>query len=320
MSEKSRMSTKWLVTFILVFVLFPRASGQTMFRECGLIVKPLVESTSFESSNREWVCRATPDYASPPYGARYELRHQNRIWWEQTKCYRLGEIAVNDKGYCAGIGYDYGLDNKGLEVPCLHLVFFSPEGRELGHEVIPRPELEVHFFPAVHSPPYVRTMSMSDNRVMFRMVEPFGLVGSNTIRIYDATTGKLINKIDEAQISLIPESFSLNAAIISDTPLILIHWYSRIPHSTCGQRAEGIGHFTVIDTDGKVCWSSSDDHYDGDYCRFTNPPAFSINRRTSSFKLQFFGPAKTAVFRYSKTEHGYQVLAHVEGSDRKEGN
>ncbi len=245
----------------------------------GVIAKPIgsrtVQPATYKSPSGEYSLFVDPSDRRGEGIANYRFDHKGQQIWSGRKPFTLQGVEVTDQGYIVGIA----------EEDFYHLVILDDRGNFVLHE-----SYEQHRVHHSHSEPYAKQLLYSDKHdyVIFRMEGKEtdcnnSQMGNQWLgeswKVYRLSTGELLHEFHplEHHDDLTDRWNIVDAQIIKNTPLTLLHWYTNGLHYNKEERS---GYFSVVGMDGKPFWSLE---LIGDYADVDMPQRYRAGLASSFF-------------------------------------
>jgi len=213
----------------------------------------VLNAKEYDSPSGAYRLRVDPGNRYGAGKAAYRLTKGGKEVWSGERPFTLWEAGVTDDGTVAGYAYSHGFDPIG-NAGVLRVIILDPRGALIVDHVTRRGEGPRMF----HAPPNPVAEGVivdpANDRLAVRVSGADAKRWGEMLWMYQLSTGRAEGRIDPTERMPDPEfaSYIVAARAVTDTPLILLHWWRSTPGTNDGDRG---ARFTLIDPNGETVWS-----------------------------------------------------------------
>ncbi|UCC30531.1 MAG: hypothetical protein JSU86_20320, partial [Phycisphaerales bacterium] len=263
-------------------------------------------------------------------GAKYRLSKSGVEVWSGEKPYTLREVVLTDEGLAAGFAYRTGSKRDEAEPSSffeggpqnppeyVHVVILNAQGEEVLNDMTER-MAPPHTNPPLPARPYLEQLLVDrpNDRVVARVV-----ARGARWWIYRLSTGASLARLDPRELTpdLPHLKYVVEARLLPDTPLILVHWYTKGPD----YKVKDAGAvFALVDLEAGPVWSfqAENDYADikfgwrryggGTLSYFKKHPAILNTSVGGRFDLRLFAENKQASFVARQNDDGSWTVTEL---------
>lgn len=291
----------------------------------------LAKPEAYESPSRTYSLHVHPHDRFGLRSASYRLTKNGQEVWSADKTYTLRAVTTTDAGFAVGIAYrsvPVERDGKPWDpMQYFHVVILNEQGTEVLNQEEERLPQSFSSTPPTPRSPYAQQLLVDpdNDRVVLRLVEGDGFVGTIGWRIYRLSTGVLLHQFNphERDTKIGNRWWVVDTGLIKGTPLIVTHWYTSGPTSYTPK--ERSGRFTVVAGDGRPVWSY---RVEGDYTHldlkpkiwggvvadyFGKQPAILPTNEKQHFQIRFFATGEVKTYRVERDSIGNWTVSETDG-------
>ena len=300
---------------------------------CGLVTTVLAFPT--EAGGKPGVGIAQPmSYVSPsgvfalfvdPFdrqgygGARYRLTQNGNEIWSGQKPYALREVTVTDDGLAAGMAYrQLPRDENERRAPdrFMHITILGVDGGEILNEVT-----QQQYPRRSHGRPQPDIAQFLVDPANDRLIARVNARGAPWWT-YRLSTGTALSRVNAKELAPDLENlkYVIHAQFLPDTPLTLVHWYTKGPDFKVKDAG---GTFVLLDEELRPIWwmEAENDYAEVDFGRsrfrggpsayFERHPALELTAPGGRFDLRLFAENKYVSLVARQTSGGEWNVAEL---------